>query len=128
MEWFVGTKDGQYTSRQPIEYITANTDNHHSRSPSSAKMSTEARTKKFQKGEAAVPSATDKALRYYLAEDEQVLKKVRYGRGLKHIDPVFRSPSDAKKRFLSVSRITMIIQRSQIRKLHDSSLLADYQL
>ena len=40
-------------------------------------MSTEAQTKKFQKGERVIPSATDKALKYYPAEDEQVLKKVR---------------------------------------------------
>merc|ERR1712183_460140 len=46
-------------------------------SPSSAKMSTEAQTKKFQKGERVIPSATDKALKYYPAEDEQVIKKTR---------------------------------------------------
>jgi hypothetical protein len=40
-------------------------------------MSTEAQTKKFQKGERVIPSATDKALKYYPAEDEQVMKKVR---------------------------------------------------
>lgn len=40
-------------------------------------MSTEAQTKKFQKGERVIPSATDKALKYYPAEDEQVNKKVR---------------------------------------------------
>jgi len=40
-------------------------------------MSTEAQTKKFQKGERVIPSATDKALKYYPAEDEQVLKKTR---------------------------------------------------
>ena len=34
-------------------------------------------TKKFQKGERVIPSATDKALKYYPAEDEQVNKKVR---------------------------------------------------
>jgi hypothetical protein len=55
----------------------ANTNNPHSWSPSSAKMSTEAQTKKFQKGERVIPSATDKALKYYPAEDEQVMKKVR---------------------------------------------------
>ena len=43
-------------------------------------MSTEAQTKKFQKGERVIPSATDKALKYYPAEDEQVLKKVRQHR------------------------------------------------
>lgn len=37
----------------------------------------EAQTKKFQKGERVIPSATDKALKYYPAEDEQVNKKVR---------------------------------------------------
>merc|ERR1712227_583658 len=46
-------------------------------SPSSAKMSTEAQTKKFQKGERVIPAATDKALKYYPAEDEQVNKKAR---------------------------------------------------
>merc|ERR1711868_41301 len=46
-------------------------------SPSSAKMSTEAQTKKFQRGERVIPSATDKALKYYPAEDEQVMKKAR---------------------------------------------------
>lgn len=40
-------------------------------------MSTEAQTKKFQKGERVIPAATDKALKYYPAEDEQVNKKVR---------------------------------------------------
>ena len=40
-------------------------------------MSTEAQTKKFQKGERVIPSASDKALKYYPAEDEQVMKKVR---------------------------------------------------
>ena len=40
-------------------------------------MSTEAQTKKFQKGERVIPSATDKALKYYPAEDVQVNKKVR---------------------------------------------------
>jgi len=58
-------------------YTTANTNNPHSWSTSSAKMSTEAQTKKFQKGERVIPSATDKALKYYPAEDEQVMKKVR---------------------------------------------------
>jgi hypothetical protein len=43
-------------------------------------MSTEAQTKKFQKGERVIPSATDKALKYYPAEDEQVMKKVRQHR------------------------------------------------
>merc|ERR1712227_1199808 len=46
-------------------------------SPSSAKMSTEAQTKKFQKGERVIPAATDKALKYYPAEDVQVNKKAR---------------------------------------------------
>ncbi|KAM0722976.1 hypothetical protein Q7P37_001174 [Cladosporium fusiforme] len=40
-------------------------------------MSTEAQTKKFQKGERVIPAATDKALKYYPAEDEQVNKKAR---------------------------------------------------
>lgn len=36
-----------------------------------------ASTKKFQKGERVIPAATDKALKYYPAEDEAVAKKVR---------------------------------------------------
>ena len=67
----------QYTRRRPNTHHAANTNNPHSWSPSSAKMSTEAQTKKFQKGERVIPSATDKALKYYPAEDEQVMKKVR---------------------------------------------------
>jgi hypothetical protein len=39
-------------------------------------MSTEARIKKFQKGERFIPSATDKALNYYPVKDKQMLKKV----------------------------------------------------
>lgn len=39
-------------------------------------MLTEAQTRKFQKGERAIPSATDKALRYYTAENEQVLRSL----------------------------------------------------
>jgi hypothetical protein len=38
-------------------------------------VSAEAQTRKFQIGERAIPSATDKALKYYAAENEQVLKK-----------------------------------------------------
>ena len=43
-----------------------------------AKMSSKekAQTKKFQKGERVIPASTDKALKYYPAEDEAVAKKV----------------------------------------------------
>jgi large subunit ribosomal protein L6e len=34
-------------------------------------------TKKFQKGERIIPTASDKALKYYPAEDEKTPKKVR---------------------------------------------------
>jgi hypothetical protein len=67
----------QYTRADRANTTSANTNKPHSWSPSSAKMSTEAQTKKFQKGERVIPSATDKALKYYPAEDEQVMKKVR---------------------------------------------------
>ena len=40
-------------------------------------MSDKAQTKKFQKGERVIPSATDKALKYYPAEDAAQPKKVR---------------------------------------------------
>lgn len=33
-------------------------------------------TKKFQKGERTIPTASDKALKYYPAEDEAVPRKV----------------------------------------------------
>jgi hypothetical protein len=34
------------------------------------------KTKKFQKGERIIPTSSDKALKYYPAEDEAVNKKV----------------------------------------------------
>lgn len=45
----------------------------------SLKMSSKdkAQTKKFQKGERQIPAATDKALKYYPAEDEAQPKKVQ---------------------------------------------------
>ena len=38
----------------------------------------ESQTKKFQKGERTVPSAGQRAKKYYPAEDEQKLKTVSY--------------------------------------------------
>lgn len=43
----------------------------------SATMSSEATTKKFQKGERQIPAASEKAQKYYPAEDESHPKKVR---------------------------------------------------
>ena len=42
-------------------------------------MSTEAQTKKFQKGERIIPAAGDKALKYYPAEDDAQPRKVSGG-------------------------------------------------
>ncbi len=39
-------------------------------------MSSEQKTKKFQKGERIIPSSTDKALKYYPAEDEAQPRQV----------------------------------------------------
>lgn len=43
---------------------------------SPAATMSEQKTKKFQKGERVIPSATDKALKYYPAEDVAVARKV----------------------------------------------------
>lgn len=72
-----GTANSKYTSRRPINYTTASANSHHSWTPGSAKVSTEAQTKKFRKGERNIPSETDKALKYYTVKNEHVLKKVR---------------------------------------------------
>jgi hypothetical protein len=47
-------------------------------------MSTKAQSEKFQKGERVISSATDMALKYYPAVDEQVLKKGCTECGLEH--------------------------------------------
>ncbi len=41
-------------------------------------------TKKFQKGERTIPTASDKALKYYPAEDEAVPRKVSWSNGERH--------------------------------------------
>ncbi len=43
----------------------------------SAKSDQKGQTKKFQKGERFIPNSTDKALKYYPAEDASAPKKVR---------------------------------------------------
>lgn len=57
--------------------MSNDTNNHHRWSPSSAKMSTEAQTKKFDKSESVI-STFNKALKFYPAESEQVLEKGCY--------------------------------------------------
>lgn len=44
-------------------------------------MSTEPQTKKFQKGERTIPAESQRASRYYPAEDEAQAKKVRPSKG-----------------------------------------------
>lgn len=45
-------------------------------------MSSQAQTKKFQKGERIIPTATDKALKVYPAEDVAQPRKVRHHNGI----------------------------------------------